>query len=282
MEVGELLPRLSILTVPWNGGLFLLPFSGGYPRLTLSATLPYDARTFLTILPFGMISRGRPAKLPNYYTTFPLESQDQFALEFENLPLTRGGMETPMDPSGPYRLAWRPSPPANVRSSSRAALLDALEYGFPVTRLRLAELTHLGETTVRRACRQLLREQVLTLSYGTNQATGRHHDRILPALHPVLPVLEITEDYLVWRLFDTRGGSVFATVRDRSGYCTPEDDLAVLMGQVTAILRAGTCGLPADVPLQPPVLLLPDGDTTWQEPLRHVLPQPPAYTLTPE
>ena len=79
MEVGELLPRLSILTVHarMNGGLFLLPFSGGYPRLTLSAILPCDARTFLTVLPFGMIPRGRPTKLPVYYTTFSLGSQDQ-------------------------------------------------------------------------------------------------------------------------------------------------------------------------------------------------------------
>ena len=70
MEVGELLPRLSILTPFARGGLFLLPFSGGYPRLTLSATLPYDARTFLTGIPFGMNPRGRPTKLPRYYTIF--------------------------------------------------------------------------------------------------------------------------------------------------------------------------------------------------------------------
>ena len=73
MEVGELLPRLSILTVPRGGGLFLLPFSGGYPRLTLSAILPSDARTFLTVIPFGMTRRGRPTKLPLYYTMlFPI------------------------------------------------------------------------------------------------------------------------------------------------------------------------------------------------------------------
>ena len=70
MEVGELLPRLSILTVPKDGGLFLLPFSGGYPRLTLSVILPCDARTFLIGIPFGMIRRGRPTELPAYYTTF--------------------------------------------------------------------------------------------------------------------------------------------------------------------------------------------------------------------
>ena len=77
MEVGELLPRLSILTSPKRGGLFLLPFSGGYPRLTLSATLPYDARTFLTVIPFGNILRGRPTKLRGYYITLPLFCQHQ-------------------------------------------------------------------------------------------------------------------------------------------------------------------------------------------------------------
>ena len=58
-----------------DGGLFLLPFSGGLPRLTLSAILLCDARTFLTVLPFGMIPRGRPTKLPLHYTTFFPESQ---------------------------------------------------------------------------------------------------------------------------------------------------------------------------------------------------------------
>ncbi len=68
METGELLPRLSILTDK-VGGLFLLPFSGGCPRLMLSVILPYDARTFLTAIPFGSMPRGRPTKLPRYYST---------------------------------------------------------------------------------------------------------------------------------------------------------------------------------------------------------------------
>ena len=59
-----------------DGGLFLLPFSGGYPRLTLSAILPCDARTFLTGIPFGLIPRGRPTELPVYYTSFPIKSQE--------------------------------------------------------------------------------------------------------------------------------------------------------------------------------------------------------------
>ena len=59
-----------------DGGLFLLPFSGGCPRLTLSVILPYDARTFLTGIPFGLIPRGRPTELPVYYTSFFTKSQE--------------------------------------------------------------------------------------------------------------------------------------------------------------------------------------------------------------
>ena len=46
-----------------HGGLFLLHFPGGYPRLMLSAILPYEARTFLTVIPFGDIQRDRSAEL---------------------------------------------------------------------------------------------------------------------------------------------------------------------------------------------------------------------------
>ena len=38
-----------------RGGLFLLHFPVGRPRRTLSVILPYDARTFLAITPFGNI-----------------------------------------------------------------------------------------------------------------------------------------------------------------------------------------------------------------------------------
>ena len=58
--MGELLPRLSILTLA--GGFFLLHFPGSRLRLTLSAILPYEARTFLTVIPFGNIPRGRLAE----------------------------------------------------------------------------------------------------------------------------------------------------------------------------------------------------------------------------
>ncbi len=67
--MGELLPRLSILTLA--GGLFLLHFPGSRLRLTLSAILPYKARTFLTVIPFGVIPRNRSAELlTNYSTNF--------------------------------------------------------------------------------------------------------------------------------------------------------------------------------------------------------------------
>ena len=49
--IGELLPRLSILTVTQGyGGLFLLHYPEGRPCLTLSGTLSYAARTFLIII----------------------------------------------------------------------------------------------------------------------------------------------------------------------------------------------------------------------------------------
>ncbi len=67
MGVGELLPRLSTLALA--GGLFLLHFPGGYPRLTLSAILPCGARTFLTAAPFGILLRGRSTKRRGHYIT---------------------------------------------------------------------------------------------------------------------------------------------------------------------------------------------------------------------
>ena len=49
------------------GGLFLLHFPGSRLRLTLSVILPCEARTFLTVTPFGTIPRDRPTRsLVNY------------------------------------------------------------------------------------------------------------------------------------------------------------------------------------------------------------------------
>ena len=45
-----------------RGGLFLLHFPAGRPGRTLSVILLFDARTFLTIRPFGMISRDCPVQ----------------------------------------------------------------------------------------------------------------------------------------------------------------------------------------------------------------------------
>ena len=44
-----------------RGGLFLLHFPGSRLRRTLSVILPCEARTFLTVIPFGMIPRDRTA-----------------------------------------------------------------------------------------------------------------------------------------------------------------------------------------------------------------------------
>ena len=43
-----------------HGSLFLLHFPGGLPRRTLSVILPYDARTFLTPIPYGYMARDSP------------------------------------------------------------------------------------------------------------------------------------------------------------------------------------------------------------------------------
>ena len=48
LRAGELLPRLSTLTVTSHGGISLLHFPYGRPRLPLAAILPCEARTFLT------------------------------------------------------------------------------------------------------------------------------------------------------------------------------------------------------------------------------------------
>ena len=43
-------------------------FPGGRPRRTLSVILPYEARTFLTVIPFGTIPRDCPAQSSNIIT----------------------------------------------------------------------------------------------------------------------------------------------------------------------------------------------------------------------
>ena len=50
-------------------------FPGSRLRLTLSATLPCEARTFLTVIPFGTIPRDRLAKLRIDYSTKPPDCQ---------------------------------------------------------------------------------------------------------------------------------------------------------------------------------------------------------------
>lgn len=187
-----------------------------------------------------------------------------------------------MDSTYPYRIAWRRPADVNVGSSSRSAVLDAMEYDALTSRSRLCTRTGLGAATVRRACRQLIREGVMTLKYGRDPDSGAACDLVTLVRYPVLPVLEIADTYMVYRLCDTLGQSVFATVRDRGGFCTPEDDLITLMGQASAILRAGTCNLPTSIPLQPPVLLLPSKDTHLLKSVERILPTAPAYILTPE
>lgn len=182
----------------------------------------------------------------------------------------------------PYRIAWRRPPDVNVCHSSRSAVLEAMEYGHPTSKVRIAALSGLSANTVRHACRQLTREKVLALKYGPDPDTGVASDLITIVRYPVLPVLEITDAYMVWRLMDTRGESVFATVRDRGGFCSPADDLATLLGQASTIVGAGTCGLPAEVALQPPVLLLPARSAELVSLVRRETEVEPDFILTPE
>ena len=149
------------------------------------------------------------------------------------------------------------------RTDHRLTLLEALEYEFPTSKSRLIARAGLCETTTRRIGRELAQEGILTLVRGADPDDGRAADLVSLSRYPSLPILEITEHRLLWRLCDTCGDSVFATIRERSGFLPPEDDLAVLLGQVAAILRADTCGLTPSVPLQPPVLLLPAEESYW-------------------
>ena len=45
-----------------RGGLFLLHFPAGRPGRTLSVIPLFDARTFLTVIPFGNIRRDCPTR----------------------------------------------------------------------------------------------------------------------------------------------------------------------------------------------------------------------------
>ena len=63
-------------------------FPDGYPWLTLSATLPCGARTFLTRIPYGVTARGRLAKLPNYFTTKRGICQSKKENERKNINIT--------------------------------------------------------------------------------------------------------------------------------------------------------------------------------------------------
>lgn len=76
---GGLLPRLSTLTAAGSGsGLFLLHFPWGRPRLSLTAILLFDARTFLINL---KRLRCHMACSLFYYTIFPLPRQETLRSE---------------------------------------------------------------------------------------------------------------------------------------------------------------------------------------------------------
>ena len=160
-----------------------------------------------------------------------------------------------------------PSSPS-VRPANRQALLELLERDTPLTPAALSQEAGLSSATVRRALRELMDDGILTLQYDKRNTDYRRAEPVGFVRYPVLTVLELTEAHFLWRLGDTRGGSVYAALHPRGGFLPPEDDLALLMSRVRTVLRSGTCRLPREIPLQDPVLLLPDGEG---DPLKHPL-----------
>ena len=152
-----------------------------------------------------------------------------------------------------------PSSPS-VRPANRQALLELLERDAPLTPAALSQEAGLSSATVRRALRELMDDGILTLQYDKRNTDYRRAEPVGFVRYPVLTVLELTEAHFLWRLGDTRGGSVYAALHPRGGFLPPEDDLALLMSRVRTVLRSGVCHIPREIPLQAPVLLLPDGE----------------------
>ena len=84
MEMGELLPRLSILTA-----FAAVYFCCTFPEVTFGGryplSLPYEARTFLMIIPFGTIPRDCSAQSACFFLIFRCRCGDEtfcYALRF--------------------------------------------------------------------------------------------------------------------------------------------------------------------------------------------------------
>ena len=204
-----------------NGGLFLLPFSGGYPRLTLSVILPYDARTFLTEIPFGMIPRGRPTELLTYYTMFLTESQDSFREVSMNIQATRSVRMTP---------------------NARDLILEALEAMPTSDRQHLAERTGLSRATVSRVTERLAVEGCLIASPSLIGDCRR--GTLLYSAAPAETVLTVrlTSDRVEVRLTDTALRHLTCASADTGGAHTPEQSLAHLLRRMETGLTAARGG----------------------------------------
>ena len=147
---------------------------------------------------------------------------------------------------------------SSVKPESRRTLLTLLEWESPLSPAALAQGSGLSHATVRRALRELTRDGILTLQYDNRNTDCRRSEPVGFARYPVLTVLELSETHFLWRLGDTRSCSVYAALHPRGGFLPPEDDLALLMSRVHTVLRSGVCHLPREIPLQAPVLLLPN------------------------
>ena len=200
-----------------NGGLFLLPFSGGYPRLTLSVILPYDARTFLTGIPFGMIPRGRPTELPFYYIMFLAESQDTFREVSMNIPHTRTEC---------------------TAQTARGLVLEALEAVSTSDRRRLAERTGLSRATVSRVTEEMTAAGLLTASPSHDGDCRR--GTLLYSAAPVETILTVrlTPARAEAELTDTALRRLTCASAHRSGSSSPEQSLAYLLRRMETGMTA--------------------------------------------
>ena len=141
-----------------------------------------------------------------------------------------------------------------VSPRSRRFLLDALEVAPSVSCSEAALLSGLNEKTVRNACRLLAREGILDgRSFGAGGETGAHAIRI--AEYPSLFVLELGREHTLLRLGNTLLDSVFAVMRDASGYSSREEDLGWIFHQARSILNSGVPALKSPIRPAHPVVL---------------------------
>ena len=168
-----------------------------------------------------------------------------------------------------------------VRPETRAALLSALEHTPPLTRRDLEALTSLSPVTLRHACEALCREGILIRTAGQDPESGHACDLFSPVRAPILPLIELTDTHLLWRLFDTWGNPVATIPRERSTMHTLEDDVEYLFGRICALYPDSEALASAPPPCAP-VLLTASPEAAYAEALiRRIWGHAPCLTLSP-